>query len=225
MLSVELSVSSEASIPLPNPHNLFDWRRSLEESYFGRSLHAFNAGQNIPIYSHEVWMVCRGMVQLSTIHSSGDEILTGFAFPGMPFGTPLTNLDPYQANALSDVDLMRFSLVELERSPELSQRLLNQVNRRLQQAESLIALISLKRVEDRLRQLLMLLKREIGQPTEGGTRIGVRLTHQHLANAISSTRVTVTRALGQLQEEGWLFIDRNRYIVIIDKDIDTSTIS
>jgi len=48
----------------------------------------------------------------------------------------------------------------------------------------------------------------------------VRLTHQHLANAISSTRVTVTRALGQLQEEGWLFIDRNRYIVITDQNQD-----
>jgi CRP-like cAMP-binding protein len=170
------------------------------------------------MYSHEVWIVCRGVVQLSTIHRSGDEILTGFAFPGMPFGAPLTALDPYQAQALSEVDLMRFTLVELQRSPELSQRLLNQVNRRLQQAETLIALISQKRVEERLRQILMLLKREIGQPVEGGTRIAVRLTHQHLANAINSTRVTVTRALGQLQEEGWLFVDRNRYIVITDKE-------
>jgi len=220
MLPVQLPVSSDSSVPLPSANKLFDWRRSLEETYLGRSLYSYTAGQNIPIYNHEVWMVCRGMVQLSTIHSSGDEILTGFAFPGMPFGIPLTTLDPYQANALSDVDLMRFTLVELERSPDLSQRLLNQVNRRLQQAESLIALISLKRVEDRLRQILMLLKREIGQPTEGGTRIAVRLTHQHLANAISSTRVTVTRALGQLQEEGWLFIDRNRYIVIADQNQD-----
>lgn len=170
------------------------------------------------MYSHEVWIVCRGVVQLSTIHRSGDEILTGFAFPGMPFGATLTALDPYQAQALSEVDLMRFTLVELQRSPELSQRLLNQVNRRLQQAETLIALISQKRVEERLRQILMLLKREIGQPVEGGTRIAVRLTHQHLANAINSTRVTVTRALGQLQEEGWLFVDRNRYIVITDKE-------
>ncbi len=211
-------VSSEASTPLHSPNSLFDWRRSLEETYFGRSLHAYNAGQTIPMYSHEVWMVCRGLVQLSTIHSTGEEILTGFAFPGMPFGIPLTSLNPYQAHALSDVNLMRFTLVELQRSPELCQRLLNQVNRRLQQAETLIALISQKRVEERLRQILMLLKREIGQPVEGGTRIAVRLTHQHLANAISSTRVTVTRALGQLQAEGWLFIDRNRYIVIADKD-------
>lgn len=210
-------MASKVSVSLPNPNNVFDWQRSLEETYFGRSLQSYSAGQGIPIYEHEVWMVCRGLVQLSTVHSSGDEILTGFAFPGMPFGIPLTSLDPYQANALSDVDLMRFTLVELERSPELAQRLIKQVNRRLQQAESLIALISQKRVEDRLRQLLMLLKREIGQPTEGGTRIAVRLTHQHLANAISSTRVTVTRALGQLQEEGWLFIDRNRYIVITER--------
>ncbi|MFO0303107.1 MAG: helix-turn-helix domain-containing protein, partial [Pseudanabaena sp.] len=41
-----------------------------------------------------------------------------------------------------------------------------------------------------------------------------RFTHQHLASAISSTRVTVTRAMKLLQDEGWLKIDRDRYIVL-----------
>jgi len=58
------------------------------------------------------------------------------------------------------------------------------------------------------------LQQEIGTPTTVGTRLGVRLTHQHLANAIGTTRVTVTRLLGQLREEGWLNIDRDHHIVI-----------
>jgi CRP-like cAMP-binding protein len=40
------------------------------------------------------------------------------------------------------------------------------------------------------------------------------LTHQQLANAIGTTRVTMTRLINQLRDEGWLEIDRNRYIIL-----------
>jgi len=191
-------------------------RRSLEEIYRGRSMHVYQAGQNITMHPHEVWVVCRGVVQLNTLHPSGDEVLVGFTSQGMPFGLPLTALDPYSAMALSDVGLIRFTLAEVDQNPHLRQEIWHHLNRRLQQTECLLALVSNKRVEERLRQILLLLKREIGQPIEGGTRITVRLTHQHLANAISSTRVTVTRAMKQLQGEGWLRMDHNRYIVLVD---------
>ena len=192
-----------------------DWRRSLEEIYRGRTMHTYKAGKIVPMYSHEVWVVCRGVVQLNTLHPTGDEVLVGFAVQAMPFGLPLTNLDPYQAIALSDVDLMRFTLIELENSPQLYQGILQHLNRRLQQTESLLALVSNKRVEERLRQILLLLRQEVGIPVEGGIRLTVRLTHQQLASAISSTRVTVTRAMKILQDEGWLKIDRDRHIVLV----------
>ncbi|NJK60956.1 MAG: Crp/Fnr family transcriptional regulator [Oscillatoriales cyanobacterium SM2_1_8] len=191
-----------------------DWRRWLEEIYRDRSLYPFEGGQPIPLYPHEIWVVSRGVVQLTTLHSSGDEVLLGFVCPSMPFGLPLTNLEPYQAIALSDADLMRLTVMEVEQSPQLSKGIVRHLVRRLQQTEALLALVNHRRVEDRLRQLLRLLQREVGQETKEGTRLTVRLTHQHLANAIGSTRVTVTRALGQLQEEGWLSVDRSRHIVL-----------
>jgi CRP-like cAMP-binding protein len=199
---------------LSSTDSVIDWRRSLEEIYRGRTMHNYKSGQIIPMYSHEVWVVCRGVVQLNTLHPSGDEVLVGFAVQAMPFGLPLTNLDPYQAIALSDIDLMRFTINELENSAQLYQGILQHLNRRLQQTEALLALVSNKRVEERLRQILLLLKQEIGIPVDGGTRLTVRLTHQHLASAISSTRVTVTRAMKLLQDEGWLKIDRDRHIII-----------
>jgi CRP-like cAMP-binding protein len=110
---------------------------------------------------------------------------------------------------------MRFTIIELEQSPALYQGILQHLNRRLQQTEALLALVSNKRVEERLRQILLLLKQEVGLPVEGGTRLTVRLTHQHLASAISSTRVTVTRAMKLLQDEGWLKVDRDRHIILV----------
>jgi CRP-like cAMP-binding protein len=166
------------------------------------------------MYDHEISIVSRGVVQLSTIHPSGTEVILGVVGVSIPFGLSLTTLTPYQAIALSDVELMRLSITEVENSPMLARGIFRHLTRRLQQTEAMLSVVNHRRVEDRLCQLLMLLKNEIGQDTPSGSRLPVRLTHQHLANAISSTRVTVTRALGELQANGWLSIDKNRYIVI-----------
>lgn len=191
-----------------------DWRKFLENVYRGRTMHPYPSGQEISMYPEEILIVCRGVVQLNTIHASGNDVILGVVGASMPFGLPLSSLNPYQAIALSDVDIMRLSVKEIEQSPILAQGIFRNLIRRLQQSEAMVSVVNYRRVEDRLRQLLLLLKSEVGQPTPQGDRLNVRLTHQHLANAIGSTRVTVTRALGELQAEGWLTIDKNRYIYI-----------
>lgn len=189
-------------------------RQLLEELYRGRTLHAYKSGQPIRMLPDEVWVVCRGVVQLGTLYDSGDEAMLGLACPSMPFGLPLSFIRPYQAAALTDVDLMRLTLNEVEQSPVLTQSLFRHLTRRLQQTEAVLAMVGYRRVEDRLRHFLLLLKQEIGQPNTNGTRLGIRLTHQQLANAIGTTRVTVTRLLSQLQEEGWLVVDHTRHIIL-----------
>ncbi len=192
-----------------------DLRNFLEELYQGRHLQAFRAGQTIPLNPQDIWIVCRGVVQLSTLYPNGDEALLGLACSSMPFGLPLSLIYPYQAIALSDVDLMCLTLTEVQQSPDLSQEIFQHLTRRLRQAEAMLAMAGCRRVEERLRQLLLLLQMEIGQPTVEGTRLNVRLTHQHLASAIGTTRVTVTRLLGKLKEEGWLRLDKDRHIVLL----------
>lgn len=190
-------------------------RQLLEELYRGRTLQPYKSGQAIRMLPDELLVVCRGVVQLGTLYDSGDEALLGLACPSMPFGLPLSSIRPYQASALTDVDLMRLTLTEVEQSPMLAQGIFRHLTRRLKQTEAVLAMVGYRRVEDRLRHLLLLLKQEVGQPeTKHGTRLGVRLTHQQLANAIGTTRVTVTRLLSQLQEEGWLTIDSNRHIIL-----------
>lgn len=191
-----------------------DSRQLLEQLYRERTLQPFRSGQTIPLRSGELWVVCRGVVVLNTLHPTGDEALLGVATPSMPFGLPLTWITPYNTIALTDVDLLPLTLAEVERSPALCQGLFRHLSRRLQQAEAFLALSGCRRVEERLKQLLILLQHEVGQPTQRGTRIQVRLTHQQLANAIGTTRVTVTRLIGQLKQEGWLAIDSKRHIIL-----------
>ena len=196
-----------------------DLRQLLENLYQGRNLSAFRAGQSIPLKDQEIWIVYRGVVQLSTLYANGDEALLGLASPCMPIGLPMTLINPYQASAMTDVDLLCVTLQEIDQSPGLAQEIFHQLSRRLRQTEALLALVGCRRVEDRLRQLLLLLQMEVGQPVAAGTRLSVRLTHQHLASAIGTTRVTVTRLLGQLREAGQISLDEQRHIIL---PIDTT---
>jgi CRP-like cAMP-binding protein len=207
-----LSAMMQSFAPDASPQP--DLRQLLEVLYRGRTLQPYRSSQNIRMLSDEILVVYRGVVQIGTLYDSGDEALLGLVCPSMPFGLPLSLIRPYHATALTDVDLMRLRLTEIEQSQTLSQGIFHHLIHRLQQAEAILALAGYRRVEDRLRNLLLLLTQEVGQVVSEGTRLSIRLTHQQLANAIGTTRVTVTRLLSQLQEEGWLKIDSNRHIII-----------
>ena len=152
--------------------------------------------------AEDVWVVCRGVVRLSTLYASGDEGIIGLASPSMPFGLPFTQIDPYDAIALSDVVLMRLHQMEIEQSPRLAQSLFRELSRRVQQTEALLAMSGYRLIKDRLRQLIHLLQQELGHVTPNGIELSVKLTHQQLASMIGTTRVTVTRLLNELKDEG-----------------------
>jgi len=179
-----------------------------------RRLHFYEKGQQIPLFGEGVWRVSHGFVQLMKVNSQGNETWLGWAQGDDFFGLWLTSLNSVQARALSDLYLQWYSLQELESSPEIAQLFLNQMVSRVRQAEELLAIAGLKRVEEKLIELLNLLGRHIGEEVNSGIRISVRFTHQHLASAIGTTRVTVTRLLGDLQREGLIFFDESRHLVV-----------
>ena len=54
----------------------------------------------------------------------------------------------------------------------------------------------------------------VGQSDELGITIDLRLSHQAIAEAIGSTRVTITRLLGDLRQSGLVQIDRKKITVL-----------
>ncbi|GAB4216398.1 MAG: Crp/Fnr family transcriptional regulator [Synechococcales cyanobacterium] len=189
-------------------------RRLLEDLYRGRHLVSYKLGQLIPLHADELVLVCRGIVQLGTVHSNGDEALLGLVGAGVPLGLSLTLLNPYYAKAVTAVDVLRITLDDVERDPDIAGRLWKPLVQRIRQSEALLALTGKRRVSDRLHHFLELLAMEHGQPTEEGTRLGVRLTHQDIASAIGTTRVTVTRLLNQWRQEGLITLDSQRHLIL-----------
>lgn len=175
-------------------------------------------GEIIPIKSQVIWQVCQGLVKLSTVGENGEEVLVGLIGTDMIFGANLTRLQTYQATALSEVQLVSIPWAEIDSYPSVDQNTIAQVNQRLQQTEALLAISGQRRVKDRFYQLLQLLKQEIGQKVESGTRLNIRFTHQDFADACSTTRVTITRLIGKLQKEGEIKVDSKNHLILLEQN-------
>jgi CRP-like cAMP-binding protein len=186
-----------------------------------RGLRFYERGENIPLILAGLWQVDKGVVQLSQLTClPGEEILLGWAKPANFFGRHLTMIEAYQAKALTDVHLRWYPLEEITKSPNLSQVLLQQLMMRMKQTEALLAIAGLRLVEEKLQELLKLLKQELSESHPEGRRIIVRLTHQNLASTIGTTRVTITRLLGEFQRQDWLKLDSDRHIIILNSFFD-----
>ncbi|MEH2124936.1 PAS domain S-box protein [Nostoc sp.] len=183
-----------------------------------RLVDKYSKGETIPLNPLVILYVSQGLVKLSTYCETGEEVLIGLATAGMVFGSSLTSLNIYQATALADVELVSIYVAEIAASPTLSHTLLPKINQRLQQTESFLVICGRRRVQERLHHLLQLLKREVGETVPEGTRLSVRFTHEDFASACCTTRVTITRLMGKLQEEGIISFDFKKHIILRDVD-------
>jgi CRP/FNR family transcriptional regulator, cyclic AMP receptor protein len=77
--------------------------------------------------------------------------------------------------------------------------------------------LAAKEVSVRLAGMFLQLVESDGVVTSEGYRIATRYTHWQLASMIGANREATTRALGQLREEGAVWL-RNRYIYVTDME-------
>ncbi|MBF2046912.1 PAS domain-containing protein [Leptolyngbya sp. NK1-12] len=206
----------------PNPQEILSFdptavepvSTNLEKLLHQRPQQTYVRGDSIPLHPQVLWQVERGLVKLHTFTEEGEEVLLGLLGASMVFGSGSVFLPAYQVTALTDVQLTQFSLAEVKAFPDLAQQLLPQLNCRIQQMEALLAVAGQRRVKHRLYLLLRFLRQEIGEPVPGGIRLNLRLTHGDLASACCTTRVTITRLIGELQRRGKIRIDSKSYIIL-----------
>jgi CRP-like cAMP-binding protein len=177
-----------------------DSLRLLEDLYEERTLWQYKANNLIPLHKDDIWIVYRGIVQAQTVHPGGDESILGLIGPMMPLAKRFTALESYTAIALTDVDLLRLDWRDIQDSPRLAMDMNQLLARRLRHTESLLALLGKRQTSDRLLGFLGFLAREFGQETPKGIFLDIRLTHQQIANIVGTTRVTVTRLLGNFKK-------------------------
>ena len=144
--------------------------------------------------SNSVFLLAAGRVKIYHITGDGKQALLAFIEPG----------EVIPGDALQQL---------MEVQPTVSLGVNRLLGLRRQRVERRLKSLLFRSNRERLVHLLLELVEKYGRTSPEGTVLGLRLSHQDLANMIGSTRETVTVVLGELQSEGALII-RRRQIVI-----------
>ncbi len=184
-----------------------------------------SAKKKTPIFlpgdpARQVYLLKSGRVKISRTAEDGREFTLALLKPGDIFGEPEV-LDgtarDTMAEALDDAQLCIIRgedfIAMLSKSPDLSLRLAKLIGSRLRSIEVRIEDLVFRDVPARLAHLLLELAREFGAREKDGIRIGVRITHQEMANLIGSTRETVSATLGEFRKMGFIRADARHLIL------------
>jgi CRP-like cAMP-binding protein len=159
---------------------------SLERSFSARSM--------VPCDSRQLFRVTQGVVRTLTYLDDGSPLALGVWGIEDVVGAFLSSINPYYIECLTPVKGILFA-------PEVA-NLTSFIGAHLQQVEELMMIRSHKAIDVKLVRLLAWLSHRFGRTEERGQVIDLRITHQDLAELAGTTRVTITRTLGQLETRG-----------------------
>jgi CRP-like cAMP-binding protein len=163
--------------------------------------------------SKHLWKIERGIVRTSVLTEAGNIITTGYWGVGDVVGYPLSEAQTCAIECVTSVEAWKLGS---EQWPLYVTNLL----RYGQQLESFAVIGRLERTDLRLQQFLIWMAQKFGRVINLGCLIEVPLTRQAIAEAIGTTRVTVTRLLGQFRQEG-ILIPQKRHLVLSSRLLRT----
>ena len=172
--------------------------------------------------AERVYFLLKGAVKLSRVYEAGEEITVALLRENSIFGvlsliTGNRSDRFYHAVAFTPVELLSAPIDQFEQAlkenPELSWLMLRGLSSRILQTEMMIETLAHRDMGSRLVSFLLILCRDFGVPSTEGIMIDLKLSHQAIAEAIGSTRVTVTRLLGDLREQDMISIHKKKITV------------
>lgn len=199
--------------------------RNIAGGPFPPAVETFERGKTIFFPgdpAERVYVLIKGAVKLSRVYEAGDEITVALLRENSVFGvlsliTGNRSDRFYHAVAFTPVELISVPIEQVEKAlkedPELSLVMLRGLSSRILQTEMMIETLAHRDMGSRLVSFLLILCRDFGNPDEDGITVDLKLSHQAIAEAIGSTRVTVTRLLGDLRDKKMISIHKKKITV------------
>ena len=166
---------------------------------------AFKRRERIPSDRCYLWMIRAGVVRTQTWTNEGDVVPLGFWGVGSIVGAFIARAFPYEIECLTEVEVEPLNLT----SALPHEVLLNHVA----QSSQFMQILHCHQISSRLEQFIRWFAEMFGEQKPDGIHLRVRLTHQQLSEAIGTTRVTITRVIGQLEKEGKISWSRSQQII------------
>jgi CRP-like cAMP-binding protein len=186
----------------------------LRRKRYGRGQPVFHEGDP----GASLCVVAEGHIKLGVTSPEGREIIIDLLGPGDVFGElALLDGDPRSADAVATEpsELLHLEREEFTRfllqRPSIAIELLSILSRRIRRDTQLIQDATFLDVPARLARTIL---RLATTPSGGGPPITPRLNQTDLAGLSGTTRETLNKWLGQLQDDGLIRLDRGRITVL-----------
>jgi CRP-like cAMP-binding protein len=215
---------------------IIDW---AQEHYRHRT---FCRDERVPSREGLLYLVQSGCVRLSSLAPNTSamddaedpseidldhQAFLGFVGAGQPF--ELVSRPPLTMHAFSHAEQTQVIWMywnELDNWPHFRREVMEAFRYQHQRKMLLLSALGQRRTIDRLLGFLKLLVEEYGEPTKDRVCLPWPLTHAQIGSAIGSTRVTVTRLMGRLRQQGVLEVLKDNQICLpIDRMVAPSVLS
>lgn len=194
---------------------------SLRRRMFPKGMFLWHAGDPV-VAAH---LVLSGLIRTRHLEADGSEITIQLALPGETVGEywffeedARRMYDVHAVEPAETIVIPRDPLLYVLRTnAPLTMKLAASMIRRLARDHGYMTSIQLIDLESRLARRLLAMMAIRGEPVDGGTRIGMRLSQTLLASTVRASREHVNRALGRLAADGLIRMDGG-FIVIRDEE-------
>lgn len=156
------------------------------------SLKTFGKGSYLPPLSDRLWQIEAGVVRTLSINRDGIPIPLGFWGSSDVVGSSLSQSGIYEMKCLTEVQ------AKLVNHQDVTAALM----RHIDSSQKMLEILHERKILQALLHLLAWLAQRFGHRVGSEIWIGIPFTHQELAETLGSTRVTITRLLQRLEQEG-----------------------
>lgn len=181
----------------------------FNKAYFTRKQNIVLAEAN----QDYIYFVRSGRVKVSYFSPEGKEITVFILKAGDIYSLHseaiITALDAVEILYISSKDFIQI----IQQYPQISVALIKILGNLLKDTNDALLNLAFKEVNSRLVNLLLKMATEKGHISADGISFYLDLTHEQIANIISSTRQTVTTVLLRLQKADIICIDKKKLTV------------
>jgi CRP/FNR family cyclic AMP-dependent transcriptional regulator len=165
-----------------------------------------------------MYVIREGRVKVTKASDDGREKIMNFLEAGSFFGDMALLANDVRSASVKTLEsarllaLSRRDFIDLLRqSPDLAMAVIEELTNRLRETNEQASSLSFQGVKQRTRGLFERIAQPGAEPSSA--RRTPALTHQQIADMIGTSRETVTRAIKQLKEDGWLAQEGKRYVI------------
>lgn len=181
----------------------------FKQCCFGKKQHVEFSGPS----QDYIYLVRTGRVKVSYLSPEGKEVIVTILQPGdiysMHSEASTTVMEPAE---IWYIGLENFKKIVMQ-NPGLTVNLIRILGIILKNTNDALLNLAFKEVNSRLANLLLKMARETGVTSDRGIVFEMGLTHEEIANIISSTRQTVTSVLNRFEKAGIIDVQKKRITV------------